>query len=182
MSPTARALAAAIAALFLPGLVLAQEGSPNEWDEEYAQAPSDAAPPDTQAQPPPAPPGSEQAQAPAPQGVPDGQWVQTDQYGWVWMPYGDAYTAVPADGYGEPTMYVYAPAYGWCWLGAPWVWGYGPWPHFGVGVVVNFGWYGHGWWRTPGHWHYAPGHYSHGGWRDGGGHGSGSGRGGFGRH
>jgi hypothetical protein len=89
-------------------------------------------------------------------GLPAGQWVYTDQYGWVWMPYSDAYTYAPADGYGEPYMYVYYPAYGWSWVVAPWVWGWGPWPFFGVGGPWHFGWYGHGWWRSPWHWHYAP--------------------------
>src|SRR5689334_13672626 len=46
--------------------------------------PPDAYPPDTSAPPPP------QAQA----GVPQGQWVYTQQYGWVWMTYGDTYVYV----------------------------------------------------------------------------------------
>jgi hypothetical protein len=37
------------------------------------------------------------------------------------------------------------------------MWGYGPWPYFGVYGAVGFGWYGHGWWRTPTRWRYAPG-------------------------
>lgn len=92
-----------------------------------------------------------------------GQWVYTEQYGWIWMPYSDAYTSVPADGYGQPYQYVYYPAYSaWSWVVAPWIWGIGPWPYFGAYGPVHYGWYGHGWWRTPTHWHYAP-HPYHGG-------------------
>ncbi len=81
--------------------------------------------------------------------VPPGQWVYTAQYGWVWMPYASAYTYVPPDGYGEPYMYVYHPYYGWNWLGAPWVWGWGPWPVFGVAGPGFYAWYGWGGWRDP---------------------------------
>jgi hypothetical protein len=91
---------------------------------------------------------------PAETGAPSGEWVRTAQYGWAWMPFADAYTRVPPDGYGEPFMYVYRPAYGWSWLAAPWVWGLGVWPTFGVYGAAPFGWYGHGWWRTPERWHW----------------------------
>jgi hypothetical protein len=73
------------------------------------------------------------------------------------MPYGDGYTSLPPDGYGEPYEYVYYPSMGWTWVVAPWMWGIGPWPHFGVYGAVHFGWYGHGWWRSPWRWHYRPG-------------------------
>ena len=99
------------------------------------------------------PPGG-QVQAAEEQQAPTGQWVYTEQYGWVWIPYGDVYTDVPAAGYGAPYEYVYYPAYGWTWVVAPWVWGIGPWPSFGVYGPSVFGWYGHGWWRSPGRWHY----------------------------
>src|SRR5690242_3218562 len=69
-----------------------------------------------------------------------GQWVYTSQYGWVWMPYGSAYTYLPASAY--PDMYVYAPAFGWRWVVAPWVWGIGPHPYFGVYGWNRFAWYG----------------------------------------
>jgi len=124
-------------------------------------------------EPPPAPPQTlppppAQAQAPAPQAAPAGQWVYTAQYGWVWMPYGDAYTYVPPSGYGEPYEFVYAPVYGWSWVVAPWVWGWGPWPHFGFFGPSRFAWFGHGWWRNPGRFHFAPafhrgGFVNHGG-------------------
>jgi hypothetical protein len=72
------------------------------------------------------------------------------------MPYGEDYTYVPPDGYGEPYVYVYYPAIGWNWVVAPWVWGFGPWPFFGVHGPFHFAWYRHGWWRSPWRWHFAP--------------------------
>jgi hypothetical protein len=86
------------------------------------------------------------AVAPAPAG---GQWVYTSQYGWVWMPYGSAYTYVPAGAY--PDMYVYYPSYGWRWVVAPWVWGIGPRPYFGLYGWARYGWYGHGFGRWYGY-------------------------------
>ena len=74
-----------------------------------------------------------------------GQWVYTNQYGWVWMPYGAAYTYVAAGAY--PDMYLYVPAYGWRWVVAPWVWGIGPHPYFGVYGWARYPWYGHGFGR-----------------------------------
>jgi hypothetical protein len=138
-----------------PGLAAAQDAT--EWQSEPAPASPQPGelPPAPPAQPPAAPQPQVQAQVAAP--VPPGQWVYTQQYGWIWMPYADAYTRVPANGYGEPYAYVYYPAYQtWTWLAAPWVWGIGPWPVFGAYGAVGFGWYGHGWWRYPAHWHYAP--------------------------
>ncbi|MBX3155312.1 MAG: hypothetical protein KF773_04900 [Deltaproteobacteria bacterium] len=63
-----------------------------------------------------------------------GQWVYTEQYGWVWMPYSDAYVYTPeyATG-GYPYQYVYYPSYGWTWLVAPWIWGIGITPFFVFG-------------------------------------------------
>jgi len=78
-----------------------------------------------------------------------GQWVYTSQYGWIWMPYGSAYTYLPASAY--PDMYVYAPAWGWRWVVAPWVWGIGPRPYFGVYGFNRFVWYGRGFGRWYGY-------------------------------
>ena len=86
------------------------------------------------------------AAAPAPA---NGQWVYTSQYGWVWMPYGAAYTYLPAGAY--PDMYVYFPVYGWRWVVAPWVWGVGPRPYFGVYGWTRYAWYGHGFGRWYGY-------------------------------
>ncbi|HEY6004432.1 MAG TPA: hypothetical protein VIV57_16275 [Anaeromyxobacter sp.] len=164
----------------LPAMARPQEDQEAPWsdlgigEEPEAQAPSTAQPdelppapqyetqyaPPAQAEAPAAPP----AQAPA--SAPAGQWIYTQQYGWIWMPYADAYTYAPANGYGEPYAYVYYPAHAcWTWVAAPWVWGFGPWPFFGVFGPARFGWYGHGWWRYPQRWHYAPLHGGYAGFR-----------------
>jgi hypothetical protein len=44
-------------------------------------------------------------------------------------------------------MYLYFPAYGWRWVVAPWVWGIGPRPYFGVYGWARYPWYGHGFGR-----------------------------------
>jgi hypothetical protein len=63
--------------------------------------------------------------------VPQGQWVHTAQYGWVWMPHGRGYVTAPA--FGAPSMFVYGPTLGWGWVVAPWVVGWGPSPWYGRG-------------------------------------------------
>ena len=164
-----------LAVLFLPGLVrpagdevgtveeLANQPAAGDGSSLQAAAPQEAppseAPPAAPAQPPlpPAQPGAvDEQQAAA------GQWVYTQQYGWVWMPYDDAYSYAPSSGEGEPYEYVYYPSYGWTWVVAPWVWGWGPWPSFGVWGPWRFAWYGHGWWRSPWRWHFRPGPAFHG--------------------
>ncbi len=81
----------------------------------------------------------------------DGQWVYTQQYGWVWMPYGARYVSEGSTGDESPYAYVYEPSIGWCWLAAPWVWGWGAYPYFGARGPGRFGWYtglmhaGYGW-------------------------------------
>lgn len=124
-----------------------QEDVPIQTMDDPVQPPSPAP-----SQPPPPPrqfqaPPPAQAEAPAQAPVP-GQWVYTDQYGWIWMPYGDRYTHL-APGDEPPDMYVYQPSYGWCWVSAPWIWGWGPLPFFGVPGTVRFGWWGNGF----GHWY-----------------------------
>ena len=133
------------------------ESSSPESTSPPTTAPTTPPPPDTAAPPPDtAAPRSASPERSAP----PGQWVYTQQYGWIWMPYADAYTYLPPEGYGEPYMYVYAPAYGWSWMVAPWVWGWGPWPYFGIHGAWHFGWYGHGWWGYPG-WRGHPGWWGH---------------------
>lgn len=119
-----------------------------------AVAPPTQAPAETPLAPPEQPPAPPVQQQVSSQSSQTGQWVYTQQYGWVWMPYGDTYSYVPPSGEGEPYEYVYYPDYGWTWIGAPWVWGLGPWPYFGLWGPGRFGWYTHGWWRTPALWHY----------------------------
>ena len=116
----------------------------------HAQATGDApgAPPSGQPAPPPQaknlpPPPNPQSQAQAPAASSKGQWVYTQQYGWLWMPYGSEYVYSPdADSdYAEPYAYVYEPAYGWNWVVAPWVWGFGPRVSFGFFGPWRFPWY-----------------------------------------
>ncbi len=145
----------------------------DDADDADDAAPVDnAAPPAEQPAPPaeqpPAPPASPppvqvQPGAPVPQMQPapqasSGQWVYTQQYGWLWMPYGDQYVSSPENPYGTvyPYEYVYRPAYGWTWLTAPWVWGWGPEIYFGLGGPRYYNWFhhrgfvGHGVFRGPG--------------------------------
>jgi hypothetical protein len=148
-----------------PGLAVAQvpadpNAPPPPPDATVAEA---AMPPPSEAQPPAPPPPPPQVTpapppppgAPAPVAVapaPAGQWVYTNQYGWLWMPYAQQFTFVPADPQLFPQMYVYYPVYGWRWVSAPWVYGYGPQPRWGAGGVVVFSWYAHPWFRTGGYW------------------------------
>lgn len=148
--------------LLLPAIARPQYEAPAGSLEGPAAVGVDSKPPST-AQPAGPPPTSPPATTPPPPpaqvrrpSIPDGQWVYTQQYGWIWMPYSDRYAYVPTDGYGEPYAYVYYPAYGWTWLGAPWMWGFGPWPYFGYYGPVRYAWYGHGWWRNPSRWRYEP--------------------------
>jgi hypothetical protein len=169
MTKLIETLAVSAAVALAPVLAAAQQ---SEWEDTPAPqaAQPEQAPPPPPAEAPPAPqaqPPAPQAQAPAPAPVPPGQWVYTQQYGWIWMPYADAYTSVPAGGSGTPYAFVYYPAFAvWTWVAAPWIWGVGPWPVFGVYGAVHFGWYGHGWWRYPSYWHYYGPAYA-GGFRPG---------------
>jgi hypothetical protein len=143
----------AIMLLSFPVLANAQVADPNSAPPSAAAEPP--APPPESAPPPPlvspepppqgAPAGPPQAETIAAPPT-DGQWVYTGQYGWVWMPYGAQYTYLPAGG-AAPDMYVYYPAFGWRWVVAPWVWGLGPQPYFGVYGVVRFTWWGRGFGR-----------------------------------
>ena len=58
------------------------------------------------------------------------------------------------------------PVYGWRWVVAPWVYGYGPAPYWGVWGPRYFAWYAHPWFRVGGYWGWGGyrgwGHY--GGW------------------
>src|SRR5882672_1790514 len=105
---------AAVASVVLAGATPAHaQPAPSDVPEDPYEDSEDLAPPDPQvtpddaeapapalqppnAQPPPppaAPPAVQQQVQPAPQAqvAPGGQWVHTQQYGWVWMPYGNQY-------------------------------------------------------------------------------------------
>lgn len=133
---------------------------PTETKEGQPSRPPDRAPdnppPPPPADPPKPPPASQAERQPERAG---GQWVYTEQYGWVWMPYGDRYTHVPPDG-APPSMYVYEPEVGWCWVVAPWLWGWGPMPYFGVMGYRHYAWFGIG----LGRWHGFGGHYGYRSW------------------
>jgi hypothetical protein len=96
-----------------------------------------------------------------------GQWVYTSQCGWVWMPYGQEYVDEATYGAETPYQYVYTVRLGWSWVAAPWLWGWGAYPYFGVMGPSHFGWYrglyrsGYGWGRYRGG--YARGGYVRGG-------------------
>jgi hypothetical protein len=79
--------------------------------------------------------------APAVAATPSGQWVYTNQYGWVWMPYGADYTYVTPSNVAY--TYAYYPRFGWRWVSSPWVVGVGPTPFWGRPGPVHFAWYGH---------------------------------------
>jgi hypothetical protein len=152
-----------------------------EAEEVEPPAPPPATAPEPM-QPPPAPPAAPpspaevgqavvappmQATAPAPAAPPApspspaaGQWVYTNQYGWIWMPYSRDYTYVAPDG-GMAYEYAYYPSAGWRWIYAPWILGWGPSPFWGRLGPVRFSWYAHPWFRVGfvhrgvgwGHWH-----------------------------
>jgi hypothetical protein len=72
------------------------------------------------------------------------------------MPYGSQYTYTPTAAGIYPSEYVYYPSYGWTWVTAPWVFGWGVRPYFGVYGAAHFGWYNHyaiggGGWRGYGY-------------------------------
>jgi hypothetical protein len=147
--------------LIAPLVAGAQTSTPdyNAYSEPPIPQPEGAPPPPPEVTPgppvveppvsqPPAP-YVQQMPAPAPAPRPTaaaGQWVYTSQYGWVFMPYGDGYTYLPAGG-SAPDMYVYYPAVGWTWVVAPWVWGLGPRPYFGFYGFAHYAWYGRGFGR-----------------------------------
>ena len=129
-------------------LVVSLLSSPTlaQVDEEEVAGDYAAAPAEPDATPPPpdaAAAAASEPVRPIARSSDWGQWVYTAQYGWVFMPYGDGYTTA-VDGYADPYMYVYGPAFGWTWVAAPWLCGWGPWPYFGVVGPWGFGWYGHG--------------------------------------
>ncbi len=162
-----------VASILVPGVARPSNDRQSDNNMQLAQAVAQASEPQPQPVQPPSPaptnlPPPPSAELPAPpsnepeaseQVAPTGQWVYTDQYGWVWMPYGDAYSYVPSNG-AEPDMYVYYPSVGWCWVVAPWLWGFGPLPFFGIYGPWHFGWYGHGY----GHWYGFANHYGNAGW------------------
>jgi hypothetical protein len=112
----------------------------------YSQPPPPPAAAPPTAQPIEPPPGEITAPPPPPSASVGGEWVYTNQYGWIWMPYDQQYTHVIQDS-GTAYEFVYYPSFGWRWVVAPWVFGIGPRPHF-VHGPVHFAWYAHPWFRS----------------------------------
>jgi hypothetical protein len=174
---TSTRFAAGVLGLVLVAMGASAMADPPDNAQAQAQSQPRGAPPTAQPAPPPTdlPPPPQQAQ-PAPQES-TGQWVHTDQYGWLWMPYGDNYVYAPADGSGYPYAYVYEPALGWTWLVAPWIWGWGPRPFFGIYGPGRFHWGSAFGFHAPAEVHVAPrlgggsvGRGAAGGLHGGGGH------------
>ena len=92
-----------------------------------------------------APPAQEVAQAPG--GT--GQWVNTAQYGWVYMPYAPSYSYAPQPGVAY--TYVYSSGAGWRWVTSPWVWGGGARPYFTNGAQYH-SWYRPTYWGSGYRW------------------------------
>ena len=163
------AVSALLGAAAGPHRAAAQGGPPPPSVVPPTPPPAGLPPPPGSGGQPPAPgaravpspigtPGAPSEEPPPPPGpaVPDGQWVYTQQYGWIWEPHAQAYTYIPPGSEGEPLVFVFYPAYGWRWVVAPWVWGVGPWPAFGTSGPSRFAWYRAGSWRTPSRWHFHP--------------------------
>jgi hypothetical protein len=118
----------------------------------------DLVPPAPPASMPPVP-GKELAVAQAPTvpatsavAMPAGQWVYTQEYGWLWMAYDREYAHVDENtarfGYSAVAhAYVYRPVSGWRWGLAPWVLRFGPIPYWGASGPQHFAWYAHPWFR-----------------------------------
>jgi len=116
--------------------------------KETPPPPATQAPPPPHAQPIEPPAAATAPRPPAPTAPPPaGQWVYTRQYGWLWMPYEQAYTYVVPDA-ATAYMFVYYPAFGWRWVVAPWVLGFGVAPYWGALGPVHFVWYARPWFRV----------------------------------
>ena len=187
-----RYLAAIVMLLALPGAARAdapaQPPAPAPAQARPPGPPPAAGPPAPAFQTPPPPSAQpmelhQQTAPTAPPGpaiaMPPGQWTYTQQYGWLWMPYDQRYTQV-MDNAAVAYEYVYYPSFGWSWVVAPWVLGFGVAPYWGALGPAHFAWYAHPWFRV-GTAHlrpsWGPGFAGHGGF----GHAAGRGGGGRGR-
>jgi hypothetical protein len=118
---------------------------PGPPPSETPPAPAAGIPTPPHAQPiEPSRPATPAAPAPA---VPTGQWVYTHQYGWLWIPYAQEYTYVIPNA-ALAYEYVFYPAFGWRWVVAPWVLGFGVAPFWGVLGPTHFIWYARPWFRV----------------------------------
>lgn len=131
-----------------PAVVAAPPSPPAQF------VPPPAPAPDVVAAPPPRP--EQLVPPPAPDVVfspppPQGQWINTAEYGLVWVPAGTVTYAVGD----TPCAYLYTHAYGWTWYASPW----GP-GRFAVGAwVARRSPYGYRAWAHGPHgwgWHGGP--------------------------
>jgi hypothetical protein len=147
-------VATLIATLFGASIAQAQAPAPAAAAVQPSAPPPATAPPPppatgAPAQPPiaaPPPAATVQYGAPPPMAAPAGQWVYTSQYGWLWMPYQQSYTYVAPDA-SLAYSYVFYPAFGWRWVVAPWILGFGPVPFWGTLGPTHFVWYSRPWFR-----------------------------------
>ncbi len=85
--------------------------------------------------------------------MPLGQWVFTQEYGWLWLAYDQKYAQVVENtarrfGYSSVAYeYAYYPAFGWRWVVAPWILRFGVVPYWGALGPARFAWYAHPWFR-----------------------------------
>jgi hypothetical protein len=85
--------------------------------------------------------------------MPSGQWVFTQEYGWMWLPHDQMYAQVVENshsrfGYSSVAYeYAYYPAFGWRWVVAPWILRFGAVPYWGALGPAHFAWYAHPWFR-----------------------------------
>ena len=126
-----------------PTPVAAPPGPPPQNAPPPPPAMQNLSPPHTQPLEPPLPAPMPEATAP----VPEGQWAYTSQYGWLWMPYAQSYTHVVPDS-AIAYSYVYYPTFGWRWVVAPWVLGFGMAPRWGGPGPARFSWYTRPWFRV----------------------------------
>lgn len=124
-------------------------------DESTTGAPTPPTPMPTEQPSPvgavPPPPNVQQHQAQQAPSVsptlPTGQWVYTQQYGWVYAPYDQTYTYVdPNATYAQ--AYIYRPTMGWGWYISPWIISIGPRPYWGAWGPGRYAWYAHPWFRA----------------------------------
>jgi hypothetical protein len=139
-----------VAAISLPLLTRSARAQTTPDGSIVQEVVPQGSPPATEPPPPPAQPpqppkadagSSPQAPSDAQPATSTGQWVYTNQYGWIWIPYGDEYVFTPADESAEPYEFIYWPTRGWIWVAAPWIWGIGPLPYFGVFGPWHYHWY-----------------------------------------
>lgn len=118
-------------------------------DAQPIQQPGTPQPTETPQLPTTIPPPPTTQQQPVTQvaGPANGQWIYTQQYGWVFAPYERSYTYVNDD-VSAASMYCYRPVVGWTWLASPWVITLGPRPYWGNWGPYRYSYYSQPWFRV----------------------------------